>query len=308
MQGSRLTNRDGSVNLRKDGLPLFRRISIYHTLIRMSRTRFLGVVFLFYTSLNLFFAVVYYTIGIQHLSGTEAAVTWWEQFGEAFFFSSQSLTTVGYGRVAPIGLVTNMVASLESLLGIVSFALVTGLFYGRFARPRAYILFSDNLLISPYKGGRAMMFRLVTYKNNHLTEVETQLTLAALNADGAVTFYPLKTEIARVNSLALSWTIVHPIDEESPLWGCTEAEMAGRRLEVLVFVKGFDDHFSANVQQRTSYHWDEMVYGAKFIPMFRRSTDGSATVLQLDKINAFQEVPMPDAMSEKPAEAVDSMA
>src|ERR1043165_3823451 len=176
IEGNRLIARDGNPNIRKTGLPFWERISIYHSLLRMRRWKFLFLVFAFYTVINLFFAFAYFIIGVEHLSGTDGAATAFDRFMEAFFFSAQSLTTVGYGRVAPVGVLTNTISSVESLTGILVFAVVTGIFYGRFSRPRAYLLFSNNMLLAPFKGGRALMFRLATYKNNHLTDVEAQVT------------------------------------------------------------------------------------------------------------------------------------
>jgi inward rectifier potassium channel len=293
VEGGRLINPDGSTNLRKVGIPLWERISIYHSLLRMGRGYFFLCIFIFYTTLNLLFAAIYFTVGVEHLAGADDIDTLSGRLLEAFFFSSQTLTTVGYGRVAPTGFITNCIASFESLMGIVSFAVVTGLIYGRFSRPRAYFLFSKNILVAPFKEGRGLMVRTATYKNNHLTDVEAQLTLAVHeieNEKKVTRFYPLKLEYAKVNSLALSWTIVHPIDEESPLYLYLEEDFVKSKMEVIVSLKGFDDNFSNTVQQRTSYTYQQVVYGAKFVPMFERDRSGEYTLLELDKINAYQEM------------------
>lgn len=298
VEGGRLTNRDGSINLTKVGIPFWKRISLYHSLLRMPRTKFLLCIFLFYTVMNLIFASLYLMIGVDHLEGSrESQDGIMNSFFHAFFFSSQTLTTVGYGHVSPVGFWANVIASLESFFGILSFALVTGLLYGRFTRPKAYVMFSDNMLIAPHKGGTALMLRMATYKNNHLTDVETLMNIALLQEDNGKMvrrFYQLPLEIAKINSLALSWTVVHKIDEDSPLYGMTKEDMVAADIEILVFIKGFDDHFSNIVQQRTSYTVEELVFGAKFQPMFRRADDGSATILELDKINEYQVMPLPE--------------
>ena len=297
IEGTRLINRDGYANLRKTGIPFYERISIYHSLLRLKRWKFLLLVFAFYTSINLVFATLYYLTGVEHLVGTETAVTPSQKFLEAFFFSSQSLTTVGYGHVAPTGTMTNAIASFESLVGILVFALVTGIFYGRFSRPRAYLKFSPNYLVAPYRGGRALMFRLATYKNNYLTDVEAQLTAAVHLDEGGkrvTKFYPIKMEISKVTALALSWTIVHPLNEESPMYGFTEEDFRNNRVELVVNIKAFDDHFSNTVQQRTSFTIGEMVYGAKFPPMYERPDGENYTVLQLDKIGVYERTELPD--------------
>ena len=298
VEGGRLINQDGSTNLKKTGIPIWERISIYHSLLRMKRSHFFFVVFFFYTGINLFFAILYFMVGIEHLSGIDGAHSLPERFLEAFFFSSQTLTTVGYGHIAPSGLMTNFIASTESLIGIIAFAVVTGLIYGRFSRPKAYLIFSNNIIIAPYKGGRALMLRTATYKNNHLTDAEAQLTAALHIEEGGkmiTKFYNLPLELSKVSSLALSWTIVHDINEDSPLYNMDETQMRESKMEVIAAIKAFDDHFSNIVQQRTSYTYMQVVYGAKFLPMFERAPDGEYTLLELDKINDYQKAPVPEA-------------
>lgn len=296
-EGGRLTNKDGSINLRKTGMPFWERISLYHTLLRLPRLKFLATVFLFYTVLNTLFAGLYILIGVEHLKGIIPANDVMTNFEQAFFFSSQTLTTVGYGHISPSGLQANIIASLESFIGILSFALVTGLLYGRFTRPRAYLLFSHNIIVAPHRSERALMVRLATYKNNHLTDMEAQLTISMYiydNGQKVRRFFPLPLEISKINSMALSWTLVHPIDENSPLYQMSYEEIADANIEILCFLKGFDDHFSNIVQQRTSYTFNELVYGAKFLPVFHRSEDGSTTILELDKINAHEPAKLPE--------------
>lgn len=296
-EGGRLVNKDGTTNLRKRGMPVWHRVSFYHTLLRMKRSHFFVAIMLFYTGVNIIFAGIYFAIGVHHLSGISPTASLFEELSAAFFFSSQTLTTVGYGHVAPDGFMANAVASTESLLGILAFAVVTGLIYGRFSRPRAFLLFSPQMLIAPYKEGRALMIRMATYKNNHLTDAEAQFTLALhVTENGRVTtrFFPLPLEIAKINSLALSWTMVHHITEDSPLYSYGHGELQHAKMEVLVYIKAFDDHFSNTVQQRTSYTFDQLVYGARFLPMFERSTDGGYTVLELDKIGAHELTPVPE--------------
>lgn len=293
VEGGRLVNRDGSTNLRKRGMPIWERLSVYHTLLRMKGSHFFFSIILSYTVINITFAGIYFAIGVENLSGIDTSKSMVDEILAAFFFSSQTLTTVGYGHVAPTGLLTNIVASTESLLGILSFAVVTGLIYGRFSRPRAFLLFSDNILIAPYKDGKALMLRVATYKNNHLTDVEAQLTLALhINENGKLVtrFYPLPLEFSKINSMALSWTMVHHITEESPLYQYSKEALYDAKMELMVYMKAFDDHFSNTVQQRTSYTFEDLIYGARFLPMFERSADGSYTLLELDKINLHEPV------------------
>lgn len=297
-EGGRLNRKDGTLNLVKTGKLFWERISLYHTILAMPFIKFIILVFAFYTVMNVFFAGIYILIGVENLKGIISTDDVMNNFQQAFFFISQTLTTLGYGHISPYGLATYIVASLESFIGILSFALVTGVLYGRFSRPKAYLIYSDNAIVAPFKGGRALMSRIATYKNNHLTDVEAVVTIAIHIYDDSGNkvrrFYPLELEIKKVNSLALSWTLVHPIDEESPLYGMTEDEIRDADVEILYFIKGFDDHFSNIVQQRFSYVYSEIIFGAKFLPMFRRSDDNTSTVLELDKINLHEPAILPE--------------
>src|SRR5580765_8155153 len=134
--GGRFVNRDGTFNVKKIGIPFFERFSLYHSMLNMPTWKFYGSLFAFYVSVNFLFACIYFIIGKVQFQGI-LAVTPWETFKEVFFFSTETYTTVGYGRVNPIGDMANSVAAVESMLGFLSFAIATGLLYGRFSKPKA---------------------------------------------------------------------------------------------------------------------------------------------------------------------------
>ncbi len=165
--GGRFINRDGRPNVIKRGVGILNRYSWYHTMLGMKAGKFLLLLFLIYITVNLFFAGIYYLIGINHLAGVNTGSPW-KNFTEVFFFSAQTFTTVGYGRISPTGFMASAVSTFEAFLGLLSFAIATGLFYGRFSRPQAFLKFSSNALIAPFKEGTAFMFRLAPYKNNNL--------------------------------------------------------------------------------------------------------------------------------------------
>lgn len=290
--GGRFLTKNGNANVRKDGIGFIESISWYHTMLNIPRWKFLFIILLFYVVVNLFFAILYFLIGVEHLNGITANTNL-EKFGQAYFFSVQTYTTVGYGHINPTGFLASFVSSIEALIGLLTFAIATGLFYGRFSRPSAFVRFSENAIIAPYQNGKALMFRLAPYKNTNLVDAEMRLTLGiSVEENGVVVnkFYTLPLEMERVNALTLSWTIVHPIDEESPLFGFKESDYKNIQGELLVFFKTFEDMYSSTVVKRTSYTFTEVVYGAKFLSMFTRSSHNDKTLLHLDKLNAFERV------------------
>jgi inward rectifier potassium channel len=296
--GGRFFNKDGKPNVITRGAGLLDKYSWYHTMLGMKRGKFLLLLLIIYISVNLVFAGIYYLIGIDHLAGVNTGSSW-KNFTEVFFFSAQTFTTVGYGRISPTGFLASAVSTFEAFLGLLSFAIATGLFYGRFSRPQIFLKFSTNALIAPFKEGTALMFRMAPYKNNNLSEAEVKLTMAiSTEENGKIVdkFFSLDLELSKVNALALSWTIVHPISEKSPLYGFSKEDIANTDIELLVFVKAFDEVFSNNVIGRTSYTSKEIVYGAKFNMMYEPNADKSKTILNLDKLNDYNKVTLPEVV------------
>jgi len=291
--GGRFINKDGSANIEKSGITLFNRISWYHTMLNMPGWKFMGILLAFYAGVNLLFAVMYYGIGVEYLSGIDTKGSEWLKFGKAYFFSAQTFTTVGYGHISPSGFTTSAVAAAEALTGLLSFAIATGLFYGRFSRPKAFIRFSHNALISPYKGGSALMLRVAPFKNTNLMDAEARMTVGMIVMENDVPvnkFFPLPLEIRQISTLSLSWTLVHAIGEDSPFYGFTKEDFDAAEGEVIVQVKAFDDLFSTTVAASTSYTFDEIVYGAKFEIMYAENESKTKTILYLGKLNSFKEV------------------
>ena len=286
--GGRLLQPDGSPNVRKTGVHFWEQTSLFHTMLSISNGRFIALILLFYLGINLLFGSIYYLIGMEHLGGLPSGQTAFEQYVEAFFFSCQTFTTVGYGRVNPTGFLSSSLAAIEALLGVSSLAIVTGLFYGRFSRPRAFLRFSKQVILAPFKEGKALMFRVAPFKNSVLTEVEVRLTLMIQETEHGKKvnrFYPLPTEYPKINSLTLSWTIVHPIDEASPLRDFTEDQLKTTPWELIVYIKGFDDRFSNTVVRWISYTHSELETQCKFVPMFYRDEDAGTTILDLNKLS-----------------------
>jgi inward rectifier potassium channel len=262
--GYRAVNKDGSFNITKTNVPFFERLNFFHNLVIMSWLHFFVSILIGYFIVNFLFAGIYMRIGVENLTGTYG-ITNLEQFTEAFFFSAQTITTLGYGRVAPIGLAANIVAAIESMLGLLSFALATGLLYGRFSKSRTKIKYSDIGVIAPYLNGNGFMIRVVNPQNNELLEVNADLSVSFTKEGSQLReFHNLKLERNMVFFFPSVWTIVHPIDEKSPLYKMTEKEFEERNVEFIVMLKAFDQSSSQTLYSRSSYRAGEIVWGAKF--------------------------------------------
>ncbi|RYE28538.1 MAG: ion transporter, partial [Sphingobacteriaceae bacterium] len=273
LHNQRVINRDGSANIRRLGMPFFRTADMYNALINMGWSNFNLMVFAAYVLINILFALIYLGFGIENLDGIKPNGTGFQHFMEAFFFSAQTISTVGYGHISPAGLATSFAAALESLIGLLSFALATGLLYGRFSRPSAKIKYSKNMVVAPYKDITGLMFRLANLRSNQLIEVEVSVSLtynAMIDGKPVRQFLPLELERKKIGLLTLSWTVVHPITEDSPLKIMDELFLKASEAEFLVMLKAFDDSFSQTVHSRTSYTDEEVVWNARFISAISR--------------------------------------
>lgn len=294
LYGKRFLTSDGRSNVKQTGLPVWQRLSWYHTLIEMKSGTFLAVIFSSFVAINILFAAIYLAIGIDHLSGIDPKNEL-EKVSDAFFFSTQTFTTVGYGRINPTGYLTSFIASFQAFSGLLFFAVATGLFYARFSRARAFIRFSSKAIIAPYREGSALMVRLAPYKNNSLTDAEVKLILAMARQEGGTEvnkFYALPLERSRIDLLSSTWTIVHPIDENSPLTDMTVEEIRATEMEVMVYLKAFDDTFSNTVVARASYMFEQIIVGAKFRSMLGQPSAKGQTIVDISKIDDFDIVPI----------------
>jgi len=280
----RMMNPDGSFNVHRRGAVL-RDFHPYLHLISMSWPKFLAVLLLGYTAANSVFATVYFALGRGQLQGADAP-TGLGRFLKGFFFSAHTLSTVGYGNIWPNGLAANIVAAIEALVGVLGFAVATGLLYGRVSRPSARIAFSERMLVSPYLGGAALEFRVVNRRANDLMDIEARVTLMTVETrDGRTqrAYKPLGLERSQVVFMPLTWTVVHPIGAQSPLDGLTGDDLQRLQAEVLVVIRAYDDTFSQTVIARHSYRFDEILWQRSFAPAF--FVDGAGDlVLELPRV------------------------
>ncbi len=286
----RLINPNGSFNVIRHHNEM--SDNLYYRLITMPSWLFVLIALGAFTLINVVFATAYVFSGEDALSGLPKA-TFVQSWFHAFFFSTQTLTTVGFGHISPNGDAASVLASLEAFLGILMFALITGLFYGRFSRPVAKIKFSDQILVSPYQGGTGLMFRMVNPRTSELIEAEAKVTLAINQTDeetGVVArrFFALDLEIGKISFFPMSWTVVHAIQEGSPLYGVTEQQLLESNAEIMVLVSGTDESTQQVVYARRSYIGEEVVWNAKFSPIMSKTKDLTRLVIHTRKVSEYQ--------------------
>jgi len=296
MKNQPLLNKDGSPNVIRKGLSVFNTADNYHKLITMSGWKFCVLIFIGYLIANILFALIYLGLGPNTLYGTHEDMGL-NRFWEAFFFSAQTISTVGYGHISPRGMAANSVAAVESMVGLLSFALATGLLYGRFSRPAAKIVYSKNLLIAPYQeNGRGLMFRMANMRRNILLDLNLEVIFnfnEMVDGKSIRRFYPLELERKYVSILTLNWTVVHPLDDNSPLKDMTMDDLKKSEASFAIVLKTFDEAFSQTVHSRVAYQSDDIIWGAKFKPVFERDKDGRI-VLDLSRISHWEHTELPE--------------
>lgn len=288
----RLLNRDGSFNVRRHSTAVWESLYSYNALISMRASAFFLVVLFWYLMLNLLFAVGYLLCGPGALQGSAGV----PDFMRAFFFSVHTFATIGYGNIVPAGIAANLLVTLESLVGLTSFALVAGLVFARFSRPSAHIIYSRSAIIAPYGAGSGFQFRIMNGRENELVEVTATISMSRFENAGGIRqrkFYSLELERRKVAFFPLNWTIVHPIDDKSPLWGWDEKMLIESEAEFLILLTAIDDTFAQTVHNRGSYTAQEIVWGAKFLPLVDESIEGEPRVL-LDRFHDFEAAALPE--------------
>lgn len=283
----RLLNRDGSFNVRRQGLGLPQSLSPYHWLLDLSWPRFLALLSIGFLVVNSLFACAYYALGPGALAGLHAQSDAERLLG-SFFFSVQTFATIGYGGIAPARTAANVLVVVEAVTGMLLVALGAGISFARFARPQARILFSERAVIAPYREITAFEFRLANARQNQLIEVRARVLLARRKADGSREFLPLALERESVLFFPLSWTVVHPIDEASPLRGKSTEDLVADKAEFLILLSGTDETFSQVVHARSSYEASEVVWNARFVGLYNPPSEDGGISIDVGKLSAIE--------------------
>jgi inward rectifier potassium channel len=284
-RGYRLINRDGSFNVRLSRGNWRASFFSYHTLLSTTWPRLFAALVCGFLTVNVVFACVYVACGRDALTGGEGL----GPASRAFFFSVETVATIGYGNISPTTFLANVVVAIESLVGLLGLAVATGVVFARFSRPVADIRYSTHAVVAPYGGITALMFRVVNGRRNQLMNVQAAVMLSRFEGEpGGGTrqrrFYQLPLERASVAFFALNWTVVHPIDEASPLWGWDHQRLLEAEAEFAVLLSAVDETFSQTVHSRSSYIAEEVLFGHRFQMMYDELD--SEYVLDLDRLSA----------------------
>ena len=286
----RLINQDGTINVKRTGLTFIDHFSFFHELVKMKWATFNFIVILSYLSINIFFGSIYWIIGLDEV-GLPESTSAWTNFMNAFDFSAQTLSTVGYGRAYPVSMTANMVTIFEMLVGMMYIALAAGLLFARFSRPVSKVVYSKNAIIAPYRDSKGLMFRISNAKKNLLLDVTVRVFLTMKikeNGNETRKFLSLPLERSKIDMLTMSWTIVHPIDGDSPLSGFTEKDLSETDAEILIMINGVNDTFAQAVHSRISYKFHEIIWNVRFDPIFE--VKNGKTIVSLDRLGAYSQV------------------
>ena len=283
---SKIIKPDGTLNFKVKGLPFFEKIEIHNILLSVSWLGFISIVFCFYLFTNTIFTLLYMLSGSAGLSGVDSSSN---SFIKVFYFSAQTLCTGYFTDTIPVSVRSTSLAAIEAVVGLFLFAIITGLLYSRFSKPNSKIIFSDKMLIGPYKGGNALMIRIANIKQNQLLKVSAELILLLrLEVDGVNKnmFYNLKLEQSTIGMLLLSWTLVHPIDDESPLDIFSVEEISEAKGEIILVIEGSDDILSQNVFARKSYNADDIICNAQFEDI-TYTDEKNILSIDIDRLNNY---------------------
>lgn len=288
----RLLNQDGTFNVKRTGLSYLSSLNLYHTLLSMKWRTFLGLLLLLYFLSNVVFGLAYAVLGAESLVDSSSTPTE-NLFIRGFFFSVQTFATIGYGTIHPVGIVPNLLVTIESYYSLIANALITGVVFARFARPTARVHYSKVAVIAPYQDITGLMFRLVNARSSQLIEVEAKVMFARfVNENGKIVrrFDLLELERKSVAFFPLAWTVVHPINDNSPLKSMTAEDLKNADAEILILLTATDETFAAVVHTRSSYKHEEIKFGHKFVSIYNKVENGETISINIKKLSKIEKV------------------
>jgi inward rectifier potassium channel len=257
------------------GLEDSRLSDLYHFLLTESWPTLLAGIALIFVVVNATFAVIYMLDrGIENARPGS--------FGDAFFFSVQTMATIGYGKMSPASFLANIMVSVEALTGLVGLAMVTGLVFAKFSRPTARVRFSSVAIVSNRDGIPSFQFRMANMRANRIVDASARVVFArqerTMEGEEMRRFYDLKLQRDRNAIFIYSWTAIHPITDDSPINGVTREAMESASAEIIVSVTGLDETFAQTIHARHSYRAREILWGRRFVDILERNPDGTLSI------------------------------
>ncbi len=278
----------GRTEVTKIGIARFSRHDAYHLILSLSWAQFFFGAILVYMWVNVVFATAYF-LGTGAINNAHPG-----SFSDCFFFSVETLATVGYGNMSPGTFYGHVIATMEIITGMLSMAVITSLVFARFSKPTARILFSRVAVITPYDGVPTLMLRAANQRRGYILEAAATMMFIrdTQTAEGHKLrrFYDLKLERARSPMFALSWTIMHKIDETSPLYGLTAEDFEAGDMRFGVTLTGVDETFAANITARYSYSPDEILFDRRFVDIVAEGEHDQHVYLHLDRFHDLEPV------------------
>jgi len=271
----RFISKDGRSNLLKVGLRRAFFGDLYASWLTSSWQNVFALVVALYLLINTAFALLYLTLG-----GVENARP--GSFSDAFFFSVQTIATIGYGKMSPVTLPAHLLVTTESFCGLVGVALITGLMFAKFARPTARVIWSEVCVVAPQDGVPSLMLRVANARGNQVVEAQLRIGMmrSERTAEGETVRRMHDLRLVRANSavFALSWLAVHPIDEKSMLFGQTAESLKESGVELYVSLTGLDETFNQTIHARRAYTADEILWGRRFVDIVGPLSDGRLAI------------------------------
>jgi inward rectifier potassium channel len=278
------------------GLPRRLMGDSYHRVLTTSWPRLIMLLVALYLVANVLFALAYLALpgGIQNARPGS--------FADVFFFSVQTMATIGYGYFIPQSLAVHIVVTVEAIAGLLGFSVGAGLMFAKFSRPTARVVFSRVAVIRPYDGVPSLMFRMGNERSNQIATAKLHVAILCNEytpeGDSVRRLRDMRLTRGEHPAFGLSWTAVHPIDEQSPLYGETPASLRKKSALIIASLTGLDETFSQTVYARHSYGADEIMWNAKFVDIFSQDADGRPV---LDFARIHEAVPLPAATLSKKA-------
>ncbi|NJM20882.1 MAG: ATP-sensitive inward rectifier potassium channel 10 [Richelia sp. RM2_1_2] len=272
----RTVNPDGNFNVVRKGVSKFDWGDLYHALLTLSWIKLFAVVAAGYVITNVLFAFLYLAAGdgVENMRQGD--------FSDAFFFSVQTMATIGYGAMYPKTLFANILVAIEALLGLLGVSMGSGLVFARFSLPKARVMFSSVAVIAPYNGVPTLMFRVANERQSWILEAQVNVSLltSEITQEGQTMrrFYNLPLFRDRSSLFALTWTVMHPINENSPLYDITLDKMLGEEMEILITLTGIDQTVSENIHAHHSYIPTEIFWNHQFVDILTKTQDGRRSV------------------------------